>query len=153
MHDQSTRRLDSRNECQATVVNPTDAASSCCCYQTFQTPSSIEIPEIPTLDFSASDSRSHDPSSSNPYSSRIGGMGFVGRGFTMLHAMVTSYAPVMDRWLKTVMAVVPQDSECLLNFLWEPSCDDNLERFGSILESSKDKSISMGSIKEEDEDA
>lgn len=76
----------------------------------------------------------------------------------MLHAMVTSYAPVMDRWLKTVMAVVPQDSECLLNFLWEPSCDDNLERFGSILESSKDKSISMGSIKEldieeEEEDA
>ena len=99
----------------------------------------FEIPEIPPL--------------------TVGGMGFVGRGFSMLHAMVTSYAPVMDRWLKNVMTIVPEDSECLLNFLWEPT-SDNFYHVGSILESANKESsgsmhssshrISMGSIKELD---
>ncbi|KAG7360492.1 hypothetical protein IV203_035591 [Nitzschia inconspicua] len=118
-------------------------------------PPTIEIPEIPTLNLS-DNHHPHDPSSSSHHS-RVGGIGFVGRGFTMLHAMVTSYVPVMDRWLKTVMAVVPQDSECLLNFLWEPPSNNEnaneLVSFGSILESSgnnKNQSISMGSIKELD---
>jgi hypothetical protein len=52
------------------------------------------------------------------------GSGFVGRGFTMLHAMVTSYVPAMEGWLDSVMAIVPQDSECLTNFLWEPLPND-----------------------------
>lgn len=59
----------------------------------------VQIPEIPPIS---------------------GGAGFVGRGFTMLHAMVTSYVPTMEIWLHSVMAIVPQDSECLSNFLWEP---------------------------------
>jgi hypothetical protein len=54
----------------------------------------------------------------------IAGSGFVGRGFTMLHAMVTSYVPAMEGWLDSVMAIVPQDSECLMNFLWEPLPND-----------------------------
>eukprot|EP00980_Cylindrotheca_fusiformis_P001693 scaffold388_cov114-Cylindrotheca_fusiformis.AAC.2 len=53
----------------------------------------------------------------------ITGANFVGRGFAMLHAMVTSYVPTMEGWLHSVMAVVPQDSECLSNFLWEPLND------------------------------
>jgi hypothetical protein len=64
----------------------------------------IQIPEIPPM--------TGDDSGS--------GVGFVGRGFTMLHAMVTSYVPIMELWLRNVMAIVPQDSECLSNFLWEP---------------------------------
>jgi hypothetical protein len=86
-------------------------------------------------------------------------MGFVGRGFTMLHALVTSYVPVMERWLKNVATIVPQDSECLMNFLWEPT-STNVE-FGSILENNNNSSsnnnkllrssrTSMGSIKEID---
>jgi hypothetical protein len=54
----------------------------------------------------------------------ISGPGFMGRGFTMLHAMVTSYVPAMEGWLDSVMAIVPQDSECLMNFLWEPLPND-----------------------------
>jgi hypothetical protein len=113
----------------------------------------IEIPEIPPLNLSGGNEQhqSHSNPSSHHSFGMIGGIGFVGRGFTMLHAMVASYVPVMDRWLKNVMAVVPQDSECLLNFLWEPTCTDNdLETMGSLLETNKDKSISMGSIKELD---
>jgi hypothetical protein len=68
------------------------------------------IPEIPPL--STEDDRGGTFSS---------GKGFMGRGFTMLHAMVTSYVPVMERWLKNVMIIVPQDSECLMDFLWEPN--------------------------------
>jgi hypothetical protein len=51
------------------------------------------------------------------------GSGFVGRGFSMLHAMATSYVPVMESWLRNVLTIVPQDSECLINFLWEPMND------------------------------
>ncbi|CAJ1942484.1 unnamed protein product [Cylindrotheca closterium] len=66
----------------------------------------VEIPEIPFL------TGEQDGSGV--------GAGFVGRGFSMLHAMATSYGPVMERWLRNVLAVVPQDSETLMNFLWEP---------------------------------
>ena len=66
----------------------------------------VSIPEIPPL--SGCDDRD---------------IGIVGRGFTMLHQMVTSYVPVMESWLKNVMEIVPQDSECLMNFLWEPATE------------------------------
>lgn len=94
----------------------------------------IQIPELPPL-------AGNDPATR--------GAGFVGRGFTMLHAMATSYIPTMERWLRNVLAIVPQDSECLTNFLWEPisngqsqlelkfntskSCG-SLEPLGSIME-------------------
>ena len=94
----------------------------------------VQIPEIPPLtghhhhgdgDRGGDDDDTH---------------GFVGRGFTMLHAMVTSYVPVMERWLKNVMVIVPpEDSECLKNFLWEPTTNDtdyNLPTcFKSVLDS------------------
>eukprot|EP00536_Pseudo-nitzschia_multiseries_P000116 jgi/Psemu1/299859/fgenesh1_kg.2_\ len=77
-----------------------------------------QIPEIPP--FNGSDDRD---------------TGFVGRGFTMLHAMVTSYVPVMEGWFKNVMEIVPQDSECLMNFLWEPATDMPSTNCKSVLDS------------------
>ena len=92
----------------------------------------IEIPEIPPLVGEES----------------MGGSGFVGRGFTMLHAMATSYVPVMERWLRSVMAIVPQDSVCLTNFLWEPIAN---EAFPLELPSKSCNSLAaLGSIKELD---
>lgn len=91
----------------------------------------IQIPEIPPM--SGDDSN--------------GGSGFVGRGFTMLHAMATQYVPVMEGWLRNVMAVVPQDSECLTNFLWEPL--SNADVFPLELPiKSRDSMATLGSIKE-----
>jgi len=94
----------------------------------------VQIPEIPPLTghhHHGDEDRGGDDNDTH---------GFVGRGFTMLHAMVTSYVPVMERWLKNVMVIVPpQDSECLLNFLWEPQDsekDFNLPTcFKSVLDS------------------
>jgi hypothetical protein len=123
----------------------------------------IQIPEIPPLTIlpGAHDHHHHHHHHHNRGQGLVGGVGFVGRGFTMLHALVTSYVPVMERWLKNVATIVPQDSECLMNFLWEPT-STNVE-FGSILEtnnnnnnsSSNNKLLrssrtSMGSIKEID---
>ncbi len=80
----------------------------------------VQIPEIP-------------PFTSDHHHS--GDTGFVGKGFTMLHAMVKSYVPLMESWLKTVMEVVPQDSECFMNFLWEPSSETSSACFKSVLDS------------------
>jgi hypothetical protein len=97
------------------------------------------IPEIPPL--TTGDDRG----------SFSGGKGFVGRGFTMLHAMVTLYVPVMERWLKNVMTIVPPDSECLMDFLWEPSeATTSLEDFASKVSCSS--LATLGSIKELDYD-
>lgn len=80
-----------------------------------------------------------------------GGKGFMGRGFTMLHAMVTSYVPVMERWLKNVMIIVPPDSECLMDFLWEPSeATTSLEDFATKV--SCTSLATLGAIKELDYD-
>jgi hypothetical protein len=106
----------------------------------------VQIPEIPPLTMTPGDDKDRPAGSL-----MVGGMGFVGRGFTMLHAMVTSYVPVMEHWLKNIILLVPQDSECLLNFLWEPASSSLNEDFGSILEASNSKTnLSMGSIKELD---
>jgi hypothetical protein len=96
----------------------------------------VQIPEIPPM-------TGNDNGPAVSY-------GFVGRGFSMLHAMVTSYVPAMERWLRNIMAVVPQDSECLMNFLWEPLPNDM-----PPLESTYKSCISLtalGSIKELDYD-
>jgi hypothetical protein len=91
----------------------------------------IQIPEIPPM---TTDDETRGSSG-----------GFMGRGFTMLHAILSMYRPAMEGWLRNIIAVVPQDSECLMNFLWEPlskeevhvefahSCP-NLTRLGSIKE-------------------
>lgn len=95
----------------------------------------IQIPEIPPI--------SGDETSSP---------GFVGRGFTFLHAMVTSYVPAMERWLRNVMAIVPEDSECLTNFLWEPLANELPLDFTPMDFSSKSCTslATLGSIKELD---
>mmetsp|Transcript_7667 Transcript_7667/g.18490 ORF Transcript_7667/g.18490 Transcript_7667/m.18490 type:complete len:407 (+) Transcript_7667:58-1278(+) len=109
----------------------------------------VQIPEIPP--FTGGDDR---------------GTGFVGRGFTMLHAMVKSYVPVMESWFQNVMEIVPQDSECLMNFLWEPTTESSYTCFKSVLDSvnsgdytsvsnrfkSNTSLATLGSIKELDSD-
>lgn len=105
---------------------------------------SIQIPEIPPL------TSDHDRRDT----------GFVGKGFTMLHAMVKSYVPVMETWLKNVMEIVPQDSECLMNFLWEPKSELQSDCFKSVLDSVNKTDhyklstslANLGSIKEMDDD-
>jgi len=108
----------------------------------------VQIPEIP------------------PFTSGHDRSGLFGKGFTMLHAMVKSYVPIMENWLKNVMEIVPQDSECLMNFLWEPTTEIPSACFKSVLDSinssneklvpSKFKSstslATLGSIKEIDRD-
>mmetsp|Transcript_28721 Transcript_28721/g.67457 ORF Transcript_28721/g.67457 Transcript_28721/m.67457 type:complete len:395 (-) Transcript_28721:2192-3376(-) len=90
----------------------------------------VQIPEIPP--FNGSDDRD---------------TGFVGRGFTMLHAMVTSYVPVMESWFKNVMEIVPQDSECLMNFLWEPATDFPSTNCKSVLDTINNNSFTGASNK------
>ena len=87
----------------------------------------IDIPEIPPM---------------NAGEGTSSGGGFVGRGFTMLHTVLASYRPLMERWLRNVIAVVPQDSECLTNFLWEPVSSKEIQ-----FEFAKSYG-SLGSIKE-----
>ena len=95
----------------------------------------IAIPEIPPM--------TGEDTSSGAFS------GFVGRGFTLLHAMATSYVPVMEGWLRNIMAIVPQDSECLTDFLWEPLSNGE----GNVIERGSKSCSSLanlGSIKEGD---
>jgi hypothetical protein len=99
----------------------------------------IQIPEIP------------------PMTDEEGSGGFVGRGFTMLHAVLSSYCPSMERWLRSVTAIVPQDSESLTNFLWEPLSKEGAINFGQSYSSLKSLS-SISELKgyglvEEDEDS
>jgi len=114
----------------------------------------VQIPEIPPF------------TSGNDRTGMLGDTGFVVRGFTMIHAMVKSYVPAMEIWLKNVMEIVPQDSECLTNFLWEPATEIPFACFESVLDSvnnndhtcvsNKFKSstslATLGSIKEMDYD-
>lgn len=47
--------------------------------------------------------------------------GFGSRGFRMVQALLHSYCPAVERWLRKVADVVPPNSSpCLTNFLWEP---------------------------------
>mmetsp|Transcript_37901 Transcript_37901/g.75541 ORF Transcript_37901/g.75541 Transcript_37901/m.75541 type:complete len:353 (+) Transcript_37901:50-1108(+) len=101
-------------------------------YTSSDDPIHVEIPEIPSMSGSATN----------------GSSGFVGRGFTMLHAMATSYVPVMERWLRSVMAIVPKDSECLTNFLWEPLSNESFPL--EIPSKSCTSLATLGSIKELD---
>mmetsp|Transcript_42150 Transcript_42150/g.101377 ORF Transcript_42150/g.101377 Transcript_42150/m.101377 type:complete len:606 (-) Transcript_42150:20-1837(-) len=133
----------------ATTTTSSSASSSASvvAHQDYLRDSSY-IPEIPPLmsretddgsvqwhDYASSSSSLASPSSSSTSSSsttttmmnnnNCSSGGFVGRGFTMFHHMVSSYVPIMDRWLRHVLRIVPQDSECLSNFLWEPDTAGN----------------------------
>lgn len=51
-------------------------------------------------------------------SSEVTGRG----GFSFLHALLRSYVPIVEDWLRKVTAVVsPSDSPSLTRFLWEPT--------------------------------
>ncbi|CAB9520805.1 expressed unknown protein [Seminavis robusta] len=43
-----------------------------------------------------------------------------GNGFTMLNALLRPYGTGVERWLLKVLDIVPHDSQCLTQFLWEP---------------------------------
>jgi hypothetical protein len=96
----------------------------------------VQIPEIPPLN------------GNGDRKDAFGDSGFVGKGFTMLHAMVTSYVPVMESWFKNVMEIVPQDSECLINFLWEPSNNEiRSDSCKSVLDSINNGHYNTGDVK------
>lgn len=64
----------------------------------------VTIPELPECD-----------------TERVAVGSVAGRGFAMLQALLRPYCPVMERWLRTVMDLVPPNSSpSLTNFLWEP---------------------------------
>lgn len=66
----------------------------------------VTIPELP--DYYSSEDRNT-------------GGSFAGRGFTLLHALLRSYCPAMEGWLRKVTDLVPpMDSPSLSQFLWEP---------------------------------
>jgi hypothetical protein len=47
--------------------------------------------------------------------------GVVGRGFAFLHALIRSYVPAVEGWLRQVLQLrPPKDSPSLMHFLWEP---------------------------------
>jgi hypothetical protein len=69
-------------------------------------------------------------------------VGFAGRGFTRLQAMMTSYCPVMEVWLLTVTNLVPE-SPSLHDFLWEPMSTDT--QVASILSTQSNSSDSDNS--------
>lgn len=64
-----------------------------------------DIPELPRLS---------DGSSGHSTNQSHGG------GFAMLNALLRPYGPALERWLRNVIDVVPHDSQCLTQFLWEP---------------------------------
>lgn len=74
-------------------------------------------------------------------------------GFTMLNALLRPYGPALERWLHSVIDIVPHDSQCLTQFLWEPlagqatSCK---ERRGSYERRSSSMST-LGAIQETDD--
>jgi hypothetical protein len=41
-------------------------------------------------------------------------------GFAILNALIRPYGPALEGWLKKVIDIVPHDSQCLTQFLWEP---------------------------------
>ena len=41
-------------------------------------------------------------------------------GFTMLNALLRAYNPALERWFHNIIDIVPHDSQCLTQFLWEP---------------------------------
>eukprot|EP00934_Nitzschia_sp_Nitz4_P003598 Nitzschia sp. Nitz4//scaffold14_size191712//3203//4546//NITZ4_001697-RA/size191712-processed-gene-0.256-mRNA-1//1//CDS//3329536849//3588//frame0 len=84
------------------------------------------------------------------------GASFMGRGFTMIQAMAKSYVPLVERWLRNIMVIVPQDSECLTNFLWEPISTSEFPGLDAVVEPytagtrSSNNLAALGSIKELD---
>lgn len=94
----------------------------------------VSIPEIPSL----VDEVSHG----------CPNIGFWVRDFTMLQAMASSYSPVLELWLRDTISSIPQDSECLANFLWEPLGDEAFS--DSSLRSCQSSFGALGSIQELD---
>jgi len=69
------------------------------------------IPEVP---------RRQDDAASSSYGS-VCADGVVGRGFSFLQAVIRSYTPALEGWLRQVTSLVPpKDSPSLMQFLWEP---------------------------------
>lgn len=76
----------------------------------------VTIPDLPV----ASGDAGTSSESGKHVLSGSGGFGF-GRGFTMLQAILHSYCPAIEGWLRQVAAIVPpHSSPTWTKFLWEP---------------------------------
>eukprot|EP00538_Stauroneis_constricta_P013456 CAMPEP_0119570714 /NCGR_PEP_ID=MMETSP1352-20130426/43754_1 /TAXON_ID=265584 /ORGANISM="Stauroneis constricta, Strain CCMP1120" /LENGTH=340 /DNA_ID=CAMNT_0007620387 /DNA_START=1328 /DNA_END=2350 /DNA_ORIENTATION=+ len=102
------------------------------------------IPELPQMN-------RHDDNPASA-STSASAASFVGRSFTMLHHMLVAYCPDVERWLQIVMSIVPDDSEILANFLFEPSASDHIAAEEKFHTSSLLIPIQEGDTDDEDDD-
>ena len=93
------------------------------------------IPEIPRL---ADESSAHAGGSSH----------VLGGGFSMLNALLRPYGPALERWLRNVIDIVPHDSQCLTQFLWEPISGHAISR---KFERRTSSMSTLGAIQETDD--
>lgn len=96
----------------------------------------VKIPELP--DYYSAEERSSS--------------GGRGRGFTLLHALLRSYCPVMEGWLLKVADLAP-DSPSLSNFLWEPVSGSNMRStnsFSTLISIKEDESEDEHEEEEDD---
>lgn len=75
-----------------------------------------------------------------------------GRGFTMLNALLRSYGPALEHWMMKVMDIVPHDSQCLTQFLWEP-VSGNAAMMGRKFERRRSSSTLLAIQEKESEDS
>ena len=74
-----------------------------------------------------------------------------GRGFAMLQALLRPYCPAIERWLQTVMDLVPPNSSpSLTNFLWEPVSVDVERKERKLKQSSSLECIAEDDAAEEE---
>lgn len=67
-----------------------------------------------------SDDDEEDEDKSIPEIPRLSENAAGSSGFTMLNALLRPYGPALEHWLRKVIEIVPHDSQCLTQFLWEP---------------------------------
>lgn len=81
--------------------------------------SSICIPEVPRMMMQGDAAMPGETFVGSAAQHHHGGV--VGRGFSFLQALIRSYTPALEGWLRQVTVIVPpKDSPSLMQFLWEP---------------------------------
>jgi hypothetical protein len=91
--------------------------------------------EVPQMAIVKDISDDEEEDTSIPELPRLAEDGAQCNGFTMLNALLRPYGSGVERWLLKVLDIVPHDSQCLTQFLWEPlsgaANPKRLERLGS----------------------
>jgi len=83
----------------------------------------VSIPEVPRMmmDDDGMSNGTFAASASSERGGRGNSVGVVGRGFAFMQAVIRSYTPALEGWLRHVTTLVPpKDSPSLTRFLWEP---------------------------------